>query len=227
MTHDDPAFEPANPAILPPPVAPETLAAILAARLCHDLMSPASGIVAGLDLLDDPAAKDMRAEAMDLIGASARKLIDSLTFYRMALGPGGSGDLVDVREVEALARGLFSHVRPTLDWAVGAVQLPAIVAKALLNMVQIAAASLAAGGVARVTVKEEAPWRAIIVKANGPRARLWPEVLTGLRGHPMSEGLAGRWVQAYYLHAMATAAGAVVAAEVGDGVVTIRAAFPL
>jgi len=199
----------------------------MAARLCHDFMSPASGIVAGLDLLNDPTAKDLRAEAMDLIAASARKLIDSLTFYRMAFGAGGGAELVDVREIEALARGLFAHVRPTLDWAVGAPQLPAIVARALLNMVQIAATSLAAGGVARVTIQKEGRWIALIVEASGPRARLWPEVLAGLRGHPMGEGLAGRWVQAYYLHAMTAAAGAVVAAEPGDGIVTITAAFPL
>jgi histidine phosphotransferase ChpT len=49
-------------------------AAMLAARLCHDFISPASAIVSGLDLLEDPSAQDMREDAMSLIASSARKL---------------------------------------------------------------------------------------------------------------------------------------------------------
>ncbi|MEO8114458.1 MAG: histidine phosphotransferase, partial [Phenylobacterium sp.] len=45
-------------------------AAYLAARMCHDFISPASAIVSGLDLLEDPTAQDMRTEAMGLIAAS-------------------------------------------------------------------------------------------------------------------------------------------------------------
>ena len=41
----------------------EFLAAYLAARLCHDFISPASAIVSGLDL-EDPSAQDMREDAM-------------------------------------------------------------------------------------------------------------------------------------------------------------------
>ena len=57
-----------SPAAAPP--APE-LAAFLAARMCHDFISPASAIVSGLDLLDDPSAQDMRDDAMNLIASSA------------------------------------------------------------------------------------------------------------------------------------------------------------
>ena len=57
----------------PPPKTAE-VAAYLAARMCHDFISPASAIVSGLDLLDDPSAQDMKEEAMGLIAGSARKL---------------------------------------------------------------------------------------------------------------------------------------------------------
>ena len=62
------------------------LAAHLAGRLCHDLISPVSAIVSGLDLLEDPSAQDMREEAMGLIATSARKLADLLSFSRVAFG---------------------------------------------------------------------------------------------------------------------------------------------
>jgi histidine phosphotransferase ChpT len=62
------------------------LAAYLAGRMCHDFISPASAIVSGLDLLEDPSAQDMREEAMSLVSTSARKLADLLQFSRVAFG---------------------------------------------------------------------------------------------------------------------------------------------
>jgi histidine phosphotransferase ChpT len=50
----------------------------------------------------------------------------------------------------------------------------------------------------------------------GPRARLRPEVLAGLKGEPLAEGLGGPWVQAAYLNALVRAAGGQVAVELGE-----------
>ena len=72
------------------PVRPAEIAAYLAARMCHDFISPASAISSGLDLLDDPSAQDMREEAMGLITSSARKLADLLSFCRVAFGASAS-----------------------------------------------------------------------------------------------------------------------------------------
>ena len=44
-------------------------ASLLASRLCHDFISPASAIVSGLDLLEDPDSADMRDDAMALIAS--------------------------------------------------------------------------------------------------------------------------------------------------------------
>ncbi len=105
-----------------PPTPPQTdvqgpdFAAMLAARLCHDFISPASAIVSGLDLLEDPSAQDMRDDAMNLIASSARKLADLLQFTRVAFGASASAENFDSRELEKLAQGVFAHVRPTLDW---------------------------------------------------------------------------------------------------------------
>src|SRR6185437_7452020 len=86
-------------------VRPAELAAYLAARMCHDFISPASAIVSGLDLLDDPSAQDMREEAMGLIATSARKLTDLLSFARVAFGASASAETFDARELERLAQG--------------------------------------------------------------------------------------------------------------------------
>ena len=83
---------------------PAELAAWLAARMCHDFISPASAIVSGLDLLEDPSAQDMREEAMGLIANSAKKLADMLSFCRVAFGASASAETFDARELEKLRR---------------------------------------------------------------------------------------------------------------------------
>jgi histidine phosphotransferase ChpT len=210
-----------------PAIRPAELAAYLAARMCHDFISPASAIVSGLDLLDDPSAQDMREEAMGLIGTSARKLTDLLQFSRVAFGASASAETFDVRELEKLARGVFGHMRAELEWLVETPSVNKPAARALLNLAQMAGAALPTGGVARVRAVQEGASLAIAADAGGPRARLRPEVLRGLRGEPLGEGLHGHWVQAYYVHLFLTDAGGRVFADVNEERVIFAATVPI
>jgi histidine phosphotransferase ChpT len=221
---DIPAFDVPDPPKTA--VRAAELAAYLAARMCHDFISPASAIVSGLDLLEDPSAQDMRQEAMDLIGASARKLADLLSFTRVAFGASASAETFDARELEKLAQGVFSHMRAQLDWAVETPAVNKATARALLNLSQMAGAALPTGGIARVRAVQEAASIAIAVEATGPKARLRPEVLAGLRGEPLAEGMHGHWVQAYYLHLFLADAGGRVFADVTEEKVTFAATIP-
>jgi histidine phosphotransferase ChpT len=222
---DMPAFDPAAPGGAPA-ARPAELAAYLAARMCHDFISPASAIVSGLDLLEDPSAQDMRDEAMGLIATSARKLADLLQFSRVAFGASASAETFDARELEKLAQGVFAHMRADLEWTVEppAVNKPS--ARALLNLAQMAGAALPTGGVARIRAVQEAGAIAIAAESTGPRARLRPEVLRGLQGEPMGEGLHGHWVQAYYVHLFLEDAGGRVFADVGEERVVFAATIP-
>lgn len=212
----------------PPPTEPlaAELAAHLAARMCHDFISPASAIVSGLDLIEDPNAQDMREDAMNLISASARKLADLLSFTRVAFGASASADTFDVRDLETLVRGIFSHMRAELDWAVEATAVDKPTARALLNLAQMAGQALPTGGTARVRVVREPASSVIAIESTGPRARLRPEVLAGLRGEPLGEGLHGHWVQAYYVHLFVTDAGGRVFTDVAEEKVTFAATIP-
>jgi histidine phosphotransferase ChpT len=201
-------------------------AAMLAARLCHDFISPASAIVSGLDLLEDPSAQDMREDAMSLIASSARKLADLLQFTRVAFGASASAENFDSRELEKLAQGVFDHVRPTMVWAIEPTAINKPSSRAILNIAQMAASALPAGGVA--TLKGvTAEGRFLITSDSvGPRARLRPEVLAGLKGEPLVEGLGGPWVQAAYLHALVRAAGGQVAVEVAEDRISLACWVP-
>ena len=217
------ADEPLNPS------APRTaeVAAYLAARMCHDFISPASAIVSGLDLLEDPTAKDMAEDAMGLITGSARKLADLLAFTRVAFGASASAETFDPRELHKLAAGLFNHMRAELEWRVDAPTLNKPAARTLMNLVQLAGAALPLGGTAAVRAAEQDGALAIIVEAKGPKARLRPEVLDGLRGAAMGEGLHGHWVQAYYVHSFVADAGGKVMADPIEDRVTFTATVPL
>lgn len=221
MNQPHPAFPPADQ-----PVSPQELAAKLASKLCHDFISPAGAIVSGLDLLDDPTAKDMRDEAMDLIAASARKLVDQLAFARVAFGSSAGVGGFDCAELERLTQGVYAHVRASLEWSTSTPSLPKATAQTLVNLAQLAAGALPLGGVARLQTSQDSSGHVISIVATGPKARLHAEVAEGLSGAPLGDGLGGRWVQAYYVHAIATAAGGTVQAEVVEETVTFRAVLP-
>lgn len=199
---------------------------MLAARLCHDFISPASAVVSGLDLLDDPSAQDMRDDALNLISSSARKLVSMLAFSRVAFGASAAAETFDVRDLETLTRGVFEHVRPDLEWSV---QLPSVgkpAARALLNIAQLGAGALPSGGLARVAAYERSGEVLMGVEAVGPRARLRAEVTSGLDGRTLDQGLAGQWVQAFYLHQIVKAAGGRLEHLANEEKVVIRARVP-
>lgn len=215
-----------DPAIFGP-VPPVDLAARLAARLCHDFISPVSAIVSGLDLIDDPEQQDMREEAMSLIASSARKLAAHLSFSRIAFGGSTASEIFDVRELEQLTRGLFDHVRAEVDWAIEPAALNKPSARALLNLAQLGATALPVGGTAKLIVREEPGRIRLELDAKGARARLRPEAVDGLEGRPFGEGLAGQWVQTYFLRSIVDQAGGTMVFETAEDAVRVNVDLPL
>ena len=88
----------------------------------------------------------MRAEAMDLIAASGRKLEAFLTFYRVAFGGSAATELFDARELEKLVRGRYAYARAELDWAVEPAGLDKAPTRALLNLAELGVTALPMGG---------------------------------------------------------------------------------
>jgi histidine phosphotransferase ChpT len=211
----------------PAPVGAAELAAHLAARMCHDYISPAGAIISGLDLLEDPSAQDMREEAMNLIASSAKKLVDHLAFDRVALGSSAAAETFDPRALETLAKGVFAHGRAELVWAVEAPSLNKPAARALLNLTQVGLGALPTGGIATVTAKVEGDQVQITVDCKGARARLRPAVVDGLEGRRLGEGLAGLWVQAYYLRQIVDSVGGTLDFDVGEERVSFRVSVPV
>jgi histidine phosphotransferase ChpT len=228
---NDPASVDSPPPGLQPAPAPEAvsafeLAARIAAKLCHDFISPTSALVSGLDLLEDPASQDMRAEAMDLVTASGRKLEAYLTYYRTAFGGSQATEIFDSRELEKLVRGRFAYARAELDWAVTPGGLDKTPARALLNLAEVGATVLPMGGTARLEVRETPTGSEVTLRAESPRARLHEDVARGLKGEPLGDGLSGRWVQPYFLHTLIAGAGGRLTVSQAEGLVAVYVEVP-
>lgn len=226
MVQDEQISAPPEAAALARLPSSAELAATVAARLCHDFISPASAIVSGLDLLEDPDSQDMREDAMNLITASARKLADHLSFARVAFGASAAADTFDSRALKTLTEGVFAHVRAELNWALELESVNKPAARALLNLAQIGAGAMPSGGVATITAVRDGDFYVVGVRADSPKVRLRSEITEGLSGQALGEGLAGHWVQAFYLYSLVKEAGGTLSYELTDERMTAQARVP-
>lgn len=212
--------EPQTPDLqAPAPEAPELigrhdLATQMVAKLCHDFISPTGAIVSGLDLLEDPSAQDMKQEALNLISTSAKKLVALVYFARVAFGAANTSESFNAAQLNKILNDVYASMRAELDFRIDAATLfekPA--ARALLNLGFLAGNSLPMGGKARLETTIEDGKLIITAEARGPRARLKPEVVEGLGGKPLSDGLAGQWIQPHWLYSVVSEAGGEIRTE--------------
>ncbi|MFN3816358.1 histidine phosphotransferase ChpT [Brevundimonas sp.] len=203
------------------------LATFLTGKLCHDFISPAGAIASGLDLINDPSAQDMREEAMGLIATSSEKLIALISFARVAYGAATTAERFSADALQPLAESVFKGARASLDWQVETSEFAKPQARALLNLAQLTGAALPGGGTATVTAREQNGWLTLRGEADGPRARLKPEAAKGLAGERLTEGLAGQWIQSYWLWRTVTDHGGTLGFTVGENRVTLTARLPM
>jgi len=184
------------------------LATQLVGKLCHDFISPAGAIMSGLDLLEDPSAQDMKQEALNLIKASATKMVTLVHFARVAFGAATTSEAFNGAQLEKILGDMFSTMRAELDFAIDPQMIfekPA--ARALLNLGLLAGNSLPTGGKARLEAVKTDEGIVLTAESKGPRARLKAEAIEGLKGLPLGDGLNGQWIQPHWLYSTVHEAG--------------------
>lgn len=208
------------------PVDGTELATYIAAKLCHDFISPSGAIVSGLDLMQDPTAQDMRDDALALIEQSARKMVALVHFARVAFGAATTSEKFTAREIEGLVSGMVQGGRASLDWRIADGEFTKPQARALTNLAYLTVGALPMGGVATIQSRVEYGLLYLEGFAEGARARLKPEAVTGLAGERLVEGLAGQWIQPYWLWLTVNEAGGALRVKVEDGKVALVARMP-
>lgn len=93
------------------------LASLVAARLCHDLVSPLGAIGNGVELLEMSGeyAGVANSPELTLIGESVRAARARVRVYRMAFGHAAADERVAVMEVAQLAQDYARSARLTVE----------------------------------------------------------------------------------------------------------------
>ncbi|GAO38307.1 hypothetical protein SCH01S_12_00010 [Sphingomonas changbaiensis NBRC 104936] len=193
-------------------------ASLLCSRLCHDLLSPVGALNNGLELLADEHDPDMRARCLDLLNESARASANKLKFFRLAFGAaGGFGDSVDAREAKVAIEGMFGDGgRIEIGWMVEPATLSKPAIKVLLNLALIAGDALVRGGRLDIGAEQTGNGTEMVVRAEGPRLVLDPELRQALEGRTSADEVTPRAAAAYLASELARQAGGSIQVSAPD-----------
>lgn len=200
------------------------LAALVASRVCHDVISPVGAIVNGLEILEDEKDENMRAFAFDLIKKSAEQASARLQFCRIAFGAAGSAAAqLDLGDAEQVARGFVVDQKTSLIWEANRQLLPKNIVKLLLNLVLVATTTIPRGGEIKVTSEGEGEATSFAIVTTGVSARVPANVLGLLAGRAPEDRVDAHVIQPFYAGLVARAANMTVTIEAeieGEKIVT-------
>ncbi len=208
----------ATPSIAGPPVATAVslegldLAALVASRVCHDVISPVGAINNGLEVLEEERDEDMRKIAMDLVKRSARQASAKLQFARIAFGAAGSaGSEIDSGEAEQVARGFVEGDKLSLGWSMPRLYLPKNEVKLILNLIVLATNAIPRGGRITASLHPDGEGRRYEIRSAGLNARIPPHAIDLVAGRAPEGRVDPHGIQPYYTGLIARAAGMAVA----------------
>ena len=211
-----------------PALTASGLAALLCARICHDLVSPISALGTALEVLDDADNPDMHGDALDLIKLSAGQASAKLQYLRLAFGAGGSAPgVIGLDQVRELVDGLYGDGKVTVSLGDDIGELSKDSVRLLLNMVMMAVGAVPRGGSVEARRSEDGTRQILELVASGPKARLADDVAKPLRGGMPESGFDGRSIQPFYASLLAREMGGRLVAEAVDPeTVRFRAELP-
>jgi histidine phosphotransferase ChpT len=157
------------------------LTALVASRICHDMVEPMSAIIQGLEMIKSGEGKP-DPDAVSLLDHGVGKAWAKLEFFRFAMaGAMAEGDS-ELEEGHAVAEKLYSVLKPDLVWNAPAVAMPRPAVRVIVNLLLIANECLPRGGTVELTAEKLGDGGEIIVTAKGPRAKLKEATAAALRG---------------------------------------------
>lgn len=149
------------------------LAALIASKVCHDVINPVGAINNGLEMLDEEDDPESREYALDMIRNVTSQATVRLKFARFAYGAAGSaGDAIDLRMAEEIAREYITKGgKHTLVWQGPVGYMAKDKVKLLLNMAALGLSALLRGGELAVAIDPRADHPAFLVRCRGQGAR--------------------------------------------------------
>ena len=152
------------------------LAALVSARLCHDLISPMGAIGNGLELLQ--MSPGTAGPELALINDSLATALAKLRFYRVAFGPADEQARQSFEEAATITDAMFQG-RFTVAWEAEGADMPRPVARLIYLAVLCLEKSLPMGGRVRVRVGADGIGLVVEGRRTAPPAELWAHVTRG------------------------------------------------
>ena len=208
-------------------LTPSSLAALLSARICHDLISPIGALGTAIEVLDDEANVDMHEDAMGLVRLSSKQAGAKLRFLRLAFGAGGSAPgIVGVDALKTLIDDMYEGGKATISWSTSLDGIEKNTARLLLNLAMLAVQAVPRGGDVVISANESAGTTTISLAATGPRSRLDTAVEKTLAGKAPEDGFDGRTIQPFYAGMIARELKGSITALVDGETVNFTAHIP-
>jgi histidine phosphotransferase ChpT len=196
--------------------APLRVLELLAARLCHDLISPVAAIANGAELLGDDDPGFVR-DAVALVGTSARNANARLQYFRFTYGFSGSG--LAGPAPHQLAAEYFAETTVACDYDRAVRALPLEGQKLACAMLLVAGEALSRGGRLLVGADSGGPE----IDAIGDTIILPTETRAALTRIAAPSELTTRTVVAYFTGLLAAAQGRILVVSDRPGGFRMRA----
>ncbi len=177
-------------------IEPSRLAALIASRICHDLVSPVASVNSALELLEEPIDPEMKTQAQQLLVSGAESAAARIQLLRYAFGSAGLSDSgADRHEVKQIVESFMNGHKPSVDWDIQADQFSYGHARVLMNLVIMATAAIPRGGVITLKIHNEGNMITVTANSRGPRAKLTEFTRAAVDGGTPEEGWSARTIQ--------------------------------
>lgn len=153
----------------------ETIASLIGARICHDLINPIGAVTNGLELLALAGVPD--GPELALVSDSAASAAARIRLFRLAFGPAAQGQSCRADEIVSIWQDVYSDRRFDLLWS-GPPTLERQEARLVLLGCLCLETAMPQGGQMIVTCPD-AGWQ---IAASGPRITVDPEIWDHLEG---------------------------------------------
>lgn len=159
------------------------LGALIAARLCHDLISPMGAIRNGLELMQMSANPSGPAAEVELVSESLETALAKLRYYRLAFGPADPEGRQAFTDAVQVTDGMFAG-RFNVIWNVDGRDMARPLAQVVYLSILCLEKSMPMGGLVQVRIGEERLGLQVEGRKMVPPMALWSHVLEGA---PLSE----------------------------------------
>jgi histidine phosphotransferase ChpT len=183
------------------------IAALIASKICHDVIGPVGAIYNGLEILEEDDDKQTESYALDVIRNVTEQASARLQFARFAFGAAGSaGALIDLSTAEKISQGFIGSGKHKLVWRGPHGHMAKDKVKLLLNMVASAVTALPRGGEIEVGIAGTMERPSFILRCRGTSARP-PQYLIDFVAGSTPPPLDAMTIQAYYTWRLSGSAG--------------------